>query len=112
MMRNGEEIQAAHDRLVAIVLGEVPSPFLAEESAQVAAALDALCWVLCHDHNPAFGEALVRTDAFLSERGYVLHKTDTRPTPSSEPQRTSNPEAAQTVEPNIKDPDSEGGEID
>jgi hypothetical protein len=69
-IRKESEIQAAHDRLTAIVLGEVPIWTANTES--VTAALDVLCWVLGHDHNQTFAENLRTIDDTLAERGFVL----------------------------------------
>jgi hypothetical protein len=58
----------------------------------------------------ALGKSIEEFRLELANRGRPV--TDARPTPGSESQRTSTPEPAQTGEPNINDPDSEGGEID
>jgi hypothetical protein len=63
------EIQAAHDRLKAIVLKEVPWPFPNTPEAVVISALDVLCWVLQHEHNQSFADNLTAIDAFMSSRG-------------------------------------------
>lgn len=73
-MKSPEEIQAAHDRLVAVILGDVPSPF-AEHMDTVKAAADALCWVLDHCNNPSLGVNLQKLDRYLAARGFAL--TDT-----------------------------------
>lgn len=54
----------AHDRIVAGLLDQVPffpDPKV-KESYHIAA--DVLCWVLEHDHNPAFWENLKRLEEF------------------------------------------------
>ena len=67
------EIQAAHDRLTAIVLGEVPNPFKREAPmSQLVLALDVLCWVLQHEHNQTFAKNLAAIDVFFAKRGIVL----------------------------------------
>lgn len=74
-LRPESEIAAAHDRLTAIVLGEVPWPFdNSADNAAVIAALDVLCWVLRHDHNVSFAENLDKIDAFLLDHGFVLER--------------------------------------
>ena len=70
-MRSQEDIAAAHDRLSAIVLGEVPTP-PEMVKAPIVAALDVLCWVLNHDHNQTFQTNLGRIDSFLASRGLML----------------------------------------
>ncbi len=49
-IRDLEQIQRAHDMLWAIVLGKVPSPFGQASEPMLQTALEALCWVLQHDH--------------------------------------------------------------
>ena len=76
-MRTPDEIQAAHDRLVAILLGEVPNPFEETPGAPgaLSAATDALCWVLQHDHNRSFEQVLGEIDKFMRDAGFVLRKS-------------------------------------
>jgi hypothetical protein len=71
-LREAKEIQAAHDRLTAIMLGEVPNPFKRAVPPEITFALDVLCWVLQHEHNQTFGDNLAKIDAFLASRGFVL----------------------------------------
>lgn len=75
-LRSLDEIQAAHDRLVAILLGEVPNPFEDPGEAQVIllAIVDVLCWVLSHEHNQGFAENLEKIDGLLRARGYQLQR--------------------------------------
>lgn len=72
--RSLDEIQAAHDRIVAILLGDVPNPemgwILLKDAANV------LCWVLQHSHNTEFQEILDAIDQRLGARGYRLTKAD------------------------------------
>jgi hypothetical protein len=68
-VRDAREIQAAHDRLVAILLGEVPSPFenpYWTTKLQICASV--LCWVLQHQHNENFAEDLAEIDASTWQR--------------------------------------------
>jgi hypothetical protein len=72
-LRSKQEIQAAHDRLVAIIVGDVPKPYENPHwltSLRISASV--LCWVLKHDHNSSFAETLDEIDAFLAARGIVL----------------------------------------
>lgn len=73
-MRSQEEVQAAHDRLVAILLGELPNPFANTPQPMLAAAVDVLCWILRHEHNPHFENNLALIDQFFFERGLILRK--------------------------------------
>ncbi len=75
-IRDKDDIQAAHDRLVAIVLGEVPAPVDARLHNSIIAALDVLCWVLEHDHNETFANNLKLIDKCLAEHGLKLHRAD------------------------------------
>lgn len=76
-LRDVKEVQRAHDILGAIVLGEVPSPFKWQKdevmlTALMHAQLDAICWVLRHDHRNGFPEALADIETWLKERGFIL----------------------------------------
>lgn len=81
-LRPLDEIQAAHDRLVAIILGEVPSPFPESETITAKAndvliwAADVLCWVLSHEHNQSFADNLEKIDRYLKARGFHFQKAD------------------------------------
>jgi len=78
-MLSPTEVQMAHDRLVAIILGEVPNPMGEDNSVKVAlhSAVDVLCWVLEHDHNQAFAENLQKIDAHLAALGFNLTDSGT-----------------------------------
>jgi len=68
--RDPSEIQRAHDILRALVLGEIPSPFANKTEAH--AALDAICWVLGHDHNTKFADNLKTIEEWAEEAGFIL----------------------------------------
>lgn len=71
-MRSEQEIYKAHDMLSAIMSEEVPHPFDAEVLLGMHAALDVLCWVLEHPHNPTFPANLRKLTQYLAEGGYEL----------------------------------------
>lgn len=71
-IRPATEIQAAHDRLVALLVSDVPSPFGDEHLKSVSIAASVLCWVLQHNHNVAFAQNLAEIDHALREMGYEL----------------------------------------
>ena len=72
-LRAAEEIQAAHDRLLAIILGEVPNPFPNQRDEwNLRIAADVLCWTLKHEHNRDFEAVLEEIDAFMTSRGLQL----------------------------------------
>ena len=56
-MRSEAEIAEAHDLLQA-VLEQPPAGLGDEEYRIIALSVNVLCWILAHDHNPLFGEAL------------------------------------------------------
>lgn len=59
--------------LTAIALGEVPNPLpVPFEGSPMHAALDALCWVLEHDHNQTFADNIRKIESHLAARGYLL----------------------------------------
>lgn len=72
--RPAAEVQAAHDRLVALLLGEVPNPFSDIEQSTLVASADVLCWVLEHAHNHNFGKNIAAIDAYLAAQGFVLRQ--------------------------------------
>lgn len=74
-MKSPAEIQAAHDRMLAVILGEVPNPFEGAANVALIAAADALCWVLDHCENPAMAENIAKLDRYLAQRGIVLQDT-------------------------------------
>lgn len=75
-MKPFEEIQRAHDILHAQITGA--TPFVFDEVAQpcVLAALDALCWVLNHDHSDGFRRSLQTIEEALAQQGYVIRRAD------------------------------------
>jgi len=73
-MRGREEIQRAHDVLVAMVLGEVKVPLADEDHKALTANLDVLCWVLEHDHNQTFAGNLRLAEEQARRAGYVLKR--------------------------------------
>ena len=69
-----KDIQFAHD-VLASVLGDpeldgVVEPKDKGDLERMTAACDALCWVLGHEDNPAFGERLANLIATLLAAGY------------------------------------------
>jgi len=74
-MKTLTEIQRAHDLALGILLGEVPAVIKQEDLEKLAAATDALCWVLGHTHGKpvsCFQENLDRLEATLRKMGYEL----------------------------------------
>lgn len=69
-IRPADQIQAAHDILVSIILGdcEIGAANNAKETMQVYC--EVLCWILRHDHNQAFANNLKEIQRRLRERGY------------------------------------------
>ena len=70
-MRDSDTIQRAHDTLVGIALGEVEVRGLDPEEPRLIGALDALCWVLEHEHNTAFADNLRKLRAAFAAAGIV-----------------------------------------
>lgn len=73
-MRTEAEIQEAHDLLCGIKLGEVKIDLPASAMVGLTVALDALCWVLWHDHNVTFQENLDGLREAAKELGYELRE--------------------------------------
>lgn len=82
-IRTQDEIQKAHDFLSMIALGEVPNPFnkndpfAGERMIGLTAALDVLCWILHHDHNPHFGANLKFIEEAFKNAGIVIGRYST-----------------------------------
>ena len=70
------EIQAAHDQIVPILIGEAPNPFDEEHSNLLKATVDTLCWVLQHEHSEGFSEKLLRIDEVFTSHGIVTFTTE------------------------------------
>lgn len=88
-MRTPEEIQHAHDILIAVILDEAPYPRTEEQEKEIVAALDVLCWILGHNHNENFQSNLESTINYIEAQGYRLIDKGTpsleRPTPIKHP---------------------------
>jgi hypothetical protein len=71
-LRDRRSIQRAHDILKA-ALTDLPVSWPdAPTKAAAHGALDALCWVLRHDHNTLFAENLATLHRNIEQAGYVL----------------------------------------
>jgi hypothetical protein len=71
-MLSEDEILRAHDMLAAAVTGEIPCRFASPiERLILLAGIDALCWVLGHEHNPQFGQNLDMIRRKVKEAGYA-----------------------------------------
>lgn len=74
-IRNGEEIQRAHDMLVGLILGDVPEIEVdADALERMNYSCDALCWVLHHEHNDSFAKNLAELEEAFIAAGYILEK--------------------------------------
>ncbi len=73
-MRNQEEIQRIHDLLVGILKNETPLHLGDSDRWSAAASLDVLCWVLQHESNPHFANAVQELEKLAAQRGYVLDR--------------------------------------
>ena len=74
-LRSEEEIIAAHDRLVAVLLREVDYDGPVVDHKSFTATIDVLCWVLGHDHNDTFAKNLAMIDEHLAKKGYALRRS-------------------------------------
>jgi len=71
------EVYAAHDRLIALLNRELPTELAPKDTQSEAAlvgALNVLCWVLEHDHNPRFQELLDAMDEHMAQLGLALER--------------------------------------
>jgi len=74
-VRPAHEIQMAHDILRQLVLdAELFHAVIQERNrGRALAALEALCWVLHHDHNTAFAANMAGIQMRLAALGYRIH---------------------------------------
>ena len=77
MPKTAEELQKAHDILVAIILDEVPHEIKGPAKTIVSIQCDVLCWALGHAHNEAFGKNLATIMADLEKKGLILKDSRT-----------------------------------
>jgi hypothetical protein len=83
-VRDGMEIQRAHDILKAVFTEEAPFSTEGADEVMIASihsALDTLCWVLGHSHNKTFAANLKRIEQALEDKGYVLRQGQRPDTP-------------------------------
>jgi len=71
-MKTQEEIQQAHDILLAVLLGEVHVEIPIVSRHALHAAADALCWTLGCKHNHAFENNLRQLTKLAAQRGQLL----------------------------------------
>ena len=64
-------IERAHDLLAGILNGDVPLELAPEDERQAHTALDVLCWVLEHQHNPTFANNLHQLEEKARKRGFL-----------------------------------------
>jgi hypothetical protein len=83
-LRDAEEVQEAHDFLGAVLQFDNRELFDSdrmepEVRQAMHAAYDALCWVLKHDHNPAFGNNLSAIRELAQRNGIKLVRYTSHP---------------------------------
>lgn len=75
-MKTSEEIQRAHDMLMAVLLEEVPAALTPKARQALHVSCDVLCWVLEHDHNDSFAANLEDLERMLARQGWFLERKD------------------------------------
>jgi hypothetical protein len=77
-MRDRDEIQRAHDIMTAVALDEQVRRRVFEPGRLqvVKANLDALCWVLRHDHNRTLAVNLILLETKLKVMGIEIARLD------------------------------------
>lgn len=73
-MRCADEVQFAHDMLVAMLTGKAPMVVGEKDVPYLHAACDCLCYVLLHKHNRTFEKNLVGMKKALEERAYHMRR--------------------------------------
>lgn len=76
LQRSRDEIQRAHDLLVNLIASEElrTTLFDGEILDRMLSALDALCWVLRHDHNVTFAVNLLALEGSLRAMGVEMRR--------------------------------------
>jgi hypothetical protein len=73
-MRPFDQIQRAHDMLVAILKLEIVKGIVPDEKSRtVVGGIDLLCWVLVHDHNTRFADELRVIEQYLRDAKVMLN---------------------------------------
>jgi hypothetical protein len=72
VMRDEVEIIRAHDILRAVALREVSIQLDEDSRLILHCVLDALCWVLHHDHNTKFADNLQEIETAAAKAGFVI----------------------------------------
>jgi hypothetical protein len=71
-LRDRAELQRVHDMLIAIVLEEIPIEIADDITrCKILGSLDALCWMLGHDHNTSFQNLIDDIRAEMASTGIV-----------------------------------------
>jgi hypothetical protein len=76
-MRSIDEVQRAHDLIVSVLTGTKDLRLRIVNTEKVnlmIAAVDALCWVLGHDHNATFATNLANLEYLLREEGIEMQE--------------------------------------
>ena len=90
-IRDREELQRAHDILVAVAAGKASSFFPVDARQEFVFAIDVLCWALRHDHNKRFAERLTGIKARLNSQGIELTALTRCNTPAANRSSHANP---------------------
>lgn len=76
LLRDREEIQRAHDILASALfdprIRAAVARLAIEDEVLVRTALDALCWVLNHEHNQSFAQNLAELEEELRAAGFAF----------------------------------------
>ena len=78
-MKTQDEIQKAHDTIVAALFGQCgPIDWTDEVKQCFHAAADVLCWVLDHDHNVMFNANMFALEERIRANGGKMEKPDAK----------------------------------
>ena len=76
-IRDRDEIQRGHDMLAYLVTDEeARSLFSTADVESLTRSLDALCWVLRHDHNRTFASVLAQVEMRMEAAGFRLIRNE------------------------------------
>jgi len=73
-LKSRDDVQRAHDVLVAVILDEVPVDYDESTKRDLEIAASVLCWILEHTDNSLFGKILSNVEQEIENTGMTLTK--------------------------------------
>jgi hypothetical protein len=87
-IRARDDVQRGHDLLVHVVTDEEARGLFSNTDVEsLTRSLDALCWVLRHDHNRTFASVLAQIEMRMEASGFRLIRSEEMIYPDGRPPR-------------------------